>query len=54
MSVQLDPSDEFAQWVDGLEDVILRRRNSERASQFQWLGVVRQTSRKLSRATVPR
>jgi len=28
MSVDLDPSDEFAQWADGLENVTLRRRDS--------------------------
>ena len=28
MSVELDPSDEFAQWADGLENVTLRRRDS--------------------------
>jgi hypothetical protein len=26
MSIELDPSDEFAQWADGLENVTLRRR----------------------------
>lgn len=28
MNAKLDPSDEFAQWADGLEDVTLRRRDS--------------------------
>ncbi|MCH7752990.1 MAG: hypothetical protein IH898_12675 [Planctomycetes bacterium] len=28
MSVELDPSGEFAQWADGLENVTLRRRDS--------------------------
>ena len=28
MSVELDPSSEFAQWADGLENVTLRRRDS--------------------------
>jgi hypothetical protein len=28
MSVQLDPSEEFAQWADGFENVTLRRRDS--------------------------
>ena len=28
MSAELDPSDEFAQWADGLENVTLRRRDS--------------------------
>ncbi len=28
MSVAFDPSDEFAQWADGLENVTLRRRDS--------------------------
>jgi len=29
MSLQLDPSDEFSPWTDGLEDVTLRRRDSD-------------------------